>query len=155
MRVGIGYDVHAFKAGRKLILGGVEIYYHQGLEGHSDADVLTHSIMDAILGAAGMDDIGIIFPDNDMKYKNISSLKLLGEVCNKIKSKGFSIINIDSVLILEKPKIASYISEMKKKLSDVLKISKSSINIKATTTEGLGFSGRGEGVAAQSIALIE
>ena len=155
MRVGIGYDVHAFKAGRKLILGGVEIYYHQGLEGHSDADVLTHSIMDAILGAAGMDDIGIIFPDNDMKYKNISSLELLGEVCNKIKSKGFSIINIDSVLILEKPKIASYISEMKKKLSDVLNISKSSINIKATTTEGLGFSGRGEGVAAQSIALIE
>lgn len=155
MRVGIGYDVHAFKAGRKLILGGVEIYYHQGLEGHSDADVLTHSIMDAILGAAGMDDIGIIFPDNDMKYKNISSLELLSEVYNKIKSKGFSIINIDSVLILEKPKIASYVSEMKKKLSDVLKISKSSINIKATTTEGLGFSGRGEGAAAQSIALIE
>jgi 2-C-methyl-D-erythritol 2,4-cyclodiphosphate synthase len=155
MRVGIGYDVHAFKTGRKLILGGVEIYYSQGLEGHSDADVLTHSIMDAILGAAGMDDIGIIFPDNDMKYKNISSLKLLGEVCDKIKSKGFLIINIDSVLILEKPKISSYISEMKKKLSDVLKISKSSINIKATTTEGLGFSGRGEGAAAQSIALLE
>lgn len=155
MRVGIGYDVHAFKAGRKLILGGVEIFYSQGLEGHSDADVLTHSIMDAILGAAGMDDIGIIFPDNDMKYKNISSLKLLSEVSDIIKTKGFLIINIDSVLILEKPKIATYIPEMKKKLSDVLKINNSSINIKATTTEGLGFSGRGEGVAAQSIALIE
>lgn len=155
MRIGIGYDVHPFKTGRKLMLGGVEIEYEKGLDGHSDADVLIHSIMDAILGAAGMDDIGIHFPDSDNQYKNISSLKLLKIVCEKIKSKGFLIINIDSILILEKPRISSYFMKMKEKISEVVEINKDFINIKATSNEGLGFCGRGEGAAAQSVALIE
>jgi 2-C-methyl-D-erythritol 2,4-cyclodiphosphate synthase len=155
MRIGIGYDVHPFKAGKKLVLGGVEIEYEKGLDGHSDADVLVHSIMDAILGAAGMEDIGIHFPDSDNQYKNISSLKLLKIVYEKIKSKGFSIINIDSVLILEKPRVSPYFMKMKEKISETIGINKDFINIKATTNEGLGFCGRGEGAAAQSVALIE
>lgn len=155
MKIGIGYDVHSFKKGRKLILGGVEINFDKGLSGHSDADVLTHSIMDAILGACGLGDIGGHFSDSDMKYKDISSLLLLKEVKNKMKSKEYKIENIDCVLILEKPKIFSYIPEMKKKLSKVLEINTDKINIKATTTEGLGFCGREEGIAAQSIVLLK
>ena len=155
MKIGIGYDVHSFKKGRKLILGGVEINFDKGLSGHSDADVLTHSIMDAILGACGLGDIGGHFSDSDMKYKDISSLLLLKEVKNKMKIKEYKIENIDCVLILEKPKIFSYIPEMKKKLSKVLEINTDKINIKATTTEGLGFCGREEGIAAQSIVLLK
>lgn len=155
MKIGIGYDVHSFKKGRKLILGGVEINFDKGLSGHSDADVLTHSIMDAILGACGLGDIGGHFSDSDMKYKDISSLLLLKEVKNKMKSKEYKIENIDCVLIIEKPKIFSYIPEMKKKLSKVLEINTDKINIKATTTEGLGFCGREEGIAAQSIVLLK
>jgi 2-C-methyl-D-erythritol 2,4-cyclodiphosphate synthase len=155
MKIGIGYDVHVFKKGRKLILGGVEINFDKGLSGHSDADVLTHSIMDAILGACGLGDIGGHFSDSDMKYKDISSLLLLEEVKNKMKSKEYEIENIDCVLILEKPKIFSYIPEMKKKLSKVLEINTDKVNIKATTTEGLGFCGREEGIAAQSIVLLK
>ena len=155
MKIGIGYDVHSFKKGRKLILGGVEINFDKGLLGHSDADVLTHSIMDAILGACGLGDIGGHFSDSDMKYKDISSLLLLKEVKNKMKSKEYKIENIDCVLIIEKPKIFSYIPEMKKKLSKVLEINTDKINIKATTTEGLGFCGREEGIAAQSIVLLK
>jgi len=155
MKIGIGYDVHSFKKGRKLILGGVEINFDKGLSGHSDADVLTHSIMDAILGACGLGDIGGHFSDSDMKYKDISSLLLLKEVKNKMKSKEYKIENIDCVLILEKPKIFSYIPEMKKKLSKVLEINTDKVNIKATTTEGLGFCGREEGIAAQSIVLLK
>jgi 2-C-methyl-D-erythritol 2,4-cyclodiphosphate synthase len=155
MKIGIGYDVHVFKKGRKLILGGVEINFNKGLSGHSDADVLTHSIMDAILGACGLGDIGGHFSDSDMKYKDISSLLLLKEVKNKMKSKKYKIGNIDCVLILEKPKIFSYIPEMKKKLSKVLEINTDKVNIKATTTEGLGFCGREEGIAAQSIVLLK
>jgi len=155
MKIGIGYDVHSFKKGRKLILGGVEINFDKGLSGHSDADVLTHSIMDAILGACGLGDIGGHFSDSDMKYKDISSLLLLKEVKNKMKSKEYKIENIDCVLILEKPRIFSYIPEMKKKLSKVLEINTDKVNIKATTTEGLGFCGREEGIAAQSIVLLK
>jgi 2-C-methyl-D-erythritol 2,4-cyclodiphosphate synthase len=155
MRVGIGFDVHAFKTGRKLILGGVEIEHHKGLEGHSDADVLVHAIMDALLGAAGLRDIGVYFPDTDIRYKNISSLLLLKEVKRIINDKCFVIINIDSTLILEKPKISSYIPVMLKKLADSLDLDLGQIGLKATTTEGLGFCGREEGIAAQSVVLLE
>jgi 2-C-methyl-D-erythritol 2,4-cyclodiphosphate synthase len=155
MRAGIGYDIHAFEKGRKLVLGGVEIENELGLGGHSDADVLVHSIMDALLGAAGLDDIGIHFPNDDKKYRNISSLILLDEVRKNIESAGFEIINIDSVVILEAPRIAPYVTIMKKKIAEALMIEESRINIKATTSEGMGFCGRNEGAAAQSIALLQ
>ena len=155
MRAGIGYDIHAFKKGRKLFLGGVEIENELGLGGHSDADVLIHSIMDALLGAASLDDIGIHFPNDDKKYKNISSLLLLNKVKKKIENAGFKIVNIDSVVILEAPKIAPHIKNMKRKISGALEIEESRINIKATTSEGMGFCGRKEGAAAQSIALLQ
>ena len=155
MRAGIGFDVHAFETGRSLILGGAEIEYHKGLGGHSDADVLVHAIMDALLGAAGLRDIGVYFPDTDTRYKNISSLLLLKEVKNIINDKGFEIINIDSTLILEKPKVSPYITAMLNKLSGALELDPGHIGIKATTTEGLGFCGREEGIAVQSIALLE
>ncbi len=155
MKVGIGFDVHPFKANRKLIIGGVEIKYHLGLEGHSDADVLLHSIMDALLGAAGLGDIGIHFPNTDLAYKDISSLILLKDVKNKLENLSLDIVNIDSVLILEEPKISSYIPKMKESIAEVLGINKNKINIKATTSEGLGYCGRKEGAAAQSIVLLE
>src|SRR4030065_1777444 len=155
MRVGLGYDVHAFETGRKLILGGVKIDHPLGLAGHSDADVLVHAVMEAILGACGLGDIGIHFPDTDMKYKDISSLTLLDEVRKKMEQKGFSIINIDSILIMENPKVSPYIGDMKKNIAGALKIDEADINIKATTTEGLGFCGREEGIAAQCIVLLE
>jgi 2-C-methyl-D-erythritol 2,4-cyclodiphosphate synthase len=145
-RVGNGYDVHKLVEGRKLILGGVEIPYDKGLLGHSDADVLVHSIMDALLGACGESDIGKHFPDNDMSYKGISSLVLLEKVKGILHSKGYSISNIDSIIVAEKPKLSPYIDEMKEKISGVLQIDKDCIGIKATTTEGLGFTGTGEGI---------
>lgn len=153
-RIGNGFDVHRLVEGRKLILGGVEIPYEKGLLGHSDADVLVHSIMDALLGACGESDIGKHFPDNDMSYKGISSLALLKRVKDILSSKGYSIANIDSIIVAEKPKLAHYIDEMKSKLSDTLMIDKDCIGIKATTTEGLGFAGRGEGIAAYAVAAI-
>ena len=155
MKIGIGYDVHAFCDKRKLILGGVEIKQSRGLLGHSDADVLVHAINDAILGALGLGDIGLHFPDTDMQYKDISSLVLLEKVILLMKNSKFKIVNCDNILILEKPKISPYIDLMKNKLSPIMEIEKSSLNIKATTTEGLGFCGRQEGVAAQSIVLLE
>ncbi|MCX5782394.1 MAG: 2-C-methyl-D-erythritol 2,4-cyclodiphosphate synthase [Elusimicrobia bacterium] len=154
MLVGIGYDAHRFKKGRKLILGGIEIKYSLGLFGHSDADVLVHSIMDSLLGAAGMDDIGHLFPNDDLRYKNISSIILLKKVIEKLKSKKFKIKNIDSVIIAEKPKISPFILQMKKVLSKALSLPKERIGIKATTNEGMDFIGRGEGIASISIALI-
>jgi 2-C-methyl-D-erythritol 2,4-cyclodiphosphate synthase len=154
MRAGIGFDVHAFEEGRKLVLGGVEIKYQKGLAGHSDADVLVHAIMDAILGACGLGDIGIHFPDREMKYKNMSSLKLLGEVRKKMEDKGFRIENIDTVLVLQEPKVFKYFDRMKANIAGTLDIDAGRVNIKATTTERLGFCGRGEGIAAQSIVLI-
>ncbi|MFA5015250.1 MAG: 2-C-methyl-D-erythritol 2,4-cyclodiphosphate synthase [Actinomycetota bacterium] len=155
MRVGLGYDVHAFQRGRKLVLGGVKIDHPLGLAGHSDADVLVHAVMDAILGACGLGDIGIHFPDSDMKYKDISSLTLLDEVRKKMEEKGFSIINLDSILIMQNPKVSPYIGEMKKNLAGTLKIDEADINIKATTTEGLGFCGREEGIAAKCIVMLK
>ena len=155
MRAGIGFDVHAFEEGRKLVLGGVEIPHSEGLAGHSDADVLVHAIMDSILGACGLGDIGIHFPDSDMKYKDISSMKLLGEVKNKMEAEGFSIENIDTILILQEPKVFKYFEEMRKNIAETLGIEPDKVNLKATTTEHLGFCGRGEGIAAQAIALLD
>ncbi len=154
MRTGIGYDVHRLKAGRKLVLGGVQIEHYAGLEGHSDADVLVHAIMDALLGAAGLSDIGVYFPNTDMQYKNISSMILLGMVKESVRGAGYRILNIDSVVILEEPKISPYIPLMKIKISEALEISVEQIGIKATTSEGLGFCGTKEGAAAQSVALL-
>jgi 2-C-methyl-D-erythritol 2,4-cyclodiphosphate synthase len=155
MRIGLGFDVHAFQAGRRLILGGVKIDYPMGLAGHSDADVLVHAIMDAILGACGLGDIGVHFPDSDMKYKDISSLLLLEEVRKKMEGRNFSIVNIDSILIMQKPKVLAYIPEMKKNIASTLKINEGDINIKATTTEGLGFCGREEGIAVECVVLLK
>ena len=155
MRVGTGFDVHAYTTGRKLILGGVEIDFEKGLEGHSDADVLVHAVMDAILGACGLGDIGIHFPDSYMKYKDISSLTLLGKVREKMKAEGYEIENIDNILILQEPKVFKYFEKMRTNIANTLKVDTSRINLKATTTEHLGFCGRGEGIAAQAVALLK
>ncbi|MEQ8223160.1 MAG: 2-C-methyl-D-erythritol 2,4-cyclodiphosphate synthase [Candidatus Eremiobacterota bacterium] len=155
MRVGIGFDVHRLVPGRDLILGGVKIPYEKGLLGHSDADVLLHAIMDALLGAAGERDIGYHFPDNDMKYKGISSLTLLEAVYKKIKDKGYKLNNLDSIIVAEKPKVSSFIEEMRENISNIMMVEHDRINIKATTTETLGFTGRGEGIAAYcTVSLI-
>jgi 2-C-methyl-D-erythritol 2,4-cyclodiphosphate synthase len=154
MKIGIGFDVHAFEEGPKLILGGVDIPHNKGLAGHSDADVLIHAIMDAILGACGLGDIGMHFPDNDIKYKDISSLKLLGEVRKMMEAESFSIGNIDTILILQEPKVFKYFNGMRKNIASTLGIDPKMVNLKATTTEHLGFCGRGEGIAAQAIALL-
>lgn len=155
MRIGSGYDVHRLAEGRKLILGGVEIPYEKGLLGHSDADVLVHAVMDALLGAAAMGDIGRHFPDNDEQYKNISSLLLLEKVSLLLKERGYNTINIDATVIAQRPKLAPYIEQMVKNMADVLSVPCDSINVKATTEEGLGFTGSGEGIAAQAVCLIE
>lgn len=155
MRVGNGYDVHRLVVGRKLILGGVEIEFEKGLEGHSDADVLTHAIMDALLGAAALGDIGQYFPPSDDKYKNADSIQLLKEVISLLKTVGYdNIINIDSTIIAEKPKMAPYINEMRKNISEAIGIEINKVNIKATTTEKLGFTGREEGIAALAVCLV-
>ncbi|MGM0365393.1 MAG: 2-C-methyl-D-erythritol 2,4-cyclodiphosphate synthase [Actinomycetota bacterium] len=155
MRIGIGYDVHRLTGGRKLMLGGVEIGYHLGLAGHSDADVLLHAIMDAMLGAAGLEDIGVYFPDTDNNYKGISSLKLLKKVAGIIGKEGRKVVNIDSVIIAQEPKVSPYTGQMKEKIAAALDILPQQVGIKATTTEKLGFPGRGEGIAAQSVVLLE
>ncbi len=154
IRVGLGIDVHAFAKNRKLILGGVEIPYIFGLEGHSDADVLLHAICDALLGAATLGDIGKHFPNTDKKYKDISSLVLLKEVNQLLTARNVIIQNIDATLIAEKPKLLPYIELMRKNIAETLKISIDKISIKATTSEKLGFTGREEGIAAFAIALI-
>ncbi|TCT15731.1 2-C-methyl-D-erythritol 2,4-cyclodiphosphate synthase [Natranaerovirga pectinivora] len=154
MRIGIGYDVHKLVDGRRLIIGGETIPYEKGLLGHSDADVLTHAIMDAILGAASLGDIGKLFPDNDSTYKDISSIELLEIVRTKVEEKGYKIGNIDSTIIAQKPKMAPYIPLMVKNISNALNIEESDINIKATTEEGLGFTGEGLGISAQAICLL-
>jgi len=154
MRVGIGVDFHKFAKGRKLILGGVEIKHDKGLIGHSDADVLTHAICDALLGAAGLGDIGKHFPDTDERFKDISSLKLLEQVYLMLKAKGYRVHNIDTVIVAEAPKLAPYFSEMIEKLAAVLEISAEKINIKATMSEGMGAIGRKEGIAAFAIASL-
>ena len=154
MRVGIGYDIHRFVEGRPLMLGGVEIPHIMGLEGHSDGDALLHAICDAILGAAGLDDIGHQFPVNDDRYLNISSIELVREVSEKINKKGFKVEYIDSVIILEEPKIAPFKDKMRREIAPALGIDINSINIKATTQEGIGAIGRGEALAAYAVACL-
>lgn len=154
MRIGIGYDVHALVAGRQLILGGVQVEYELGLEGHSDADVLIHAIMDALLGAAALGDLGRHFPDHDDAYKNISSLLLLELTGAKIAAAGYYVNNIDAVLIAQKPRLAGYLPKMQENIAQTLQIAVGQVNVKATTTEGLGFAGRGEGIAAQAVCTL-
>lgn len=154
IRTGIGYDVHRLTSGRPLILCGVRIDYHLGLDGHSDADVAVHALMDALLGAAGLGDIGRHFPDTDSRYKGISSLKLLEEVKAKLDEKGYTVGNVDLVIAAERPRLSGYIEEMRRRLALTMEVSPEQVNIKATTTEGLGFCGRGEGIAAWAAAVI-
>lgn len=155
MRIGMGYDVHRLVPNRDLIIGGVTISYELGLLGHSDADVLLHAIMDSLLGAAALGDIGKHFPDSDDRYKGISSIKLLSEVGNLIYKNNFKICNIDSTIIAQKPKMAPHIMIMRENIAEALGISIDRINIKATTEEGLGFTGEGKGISSQSICLLE
>ena len=155
MRVGMGYDVHKLVADRKLILGGVEIPHALGLLGHSDADVLTHAVMDALLGAAGLHDIGTHFPDTDPAYAGADSIALLGRVGALLTEHGYVVGNIDATVIAQRPKIRPYTEEMEKRMAEALQIDVSQINIKATTEEGLGFTGKEEGISSQAVALIE
>ncbi len=155
MRIGIGYDVHRFCNGRPLVLGGVEIPFEKGLKGHSDADVLVHAICDALLGAAAMGDIGRHFPDDDDSIKGISSLVLLKRVCGMLAEEGYGIVNVDTVLIAQRPKISPYAEDMKKCLAEASGVKEICFEIKATTTEGLGFAGREEGIEAKAVALID
>lgn len=154
MRVGMGYDVHRLVPERDLIIGGVKIPYEKGLLGHSDADVLLHAIMDALLGAAALGDIGKHFPDNDPAYKGADSLMLLGRVGEILSGEGYVIENIDSTIIAQKPKMAPHIEQMRRNIADTLGLDISRVNVKATTEEGLGFTGTGEGISAQAVALI-
>lgn len=154
MKIGIGYDVHQLVEGRRLIIGGVDIPFERGLLGHSDADVLVHAIMDSILGALGLGDIGKHFPDTDMKYKDISSLILLERVYNIMREENYKIGNIDSIIVAQRPKMAPYIENMRENIAEVLNVPKSAINVKATTTEKLGFEGREEGISAYSVCLL-
>ena len=154
MRVGMGYDVHRLVEGRKLIIGGVEIPYEKGLLGHSDADVLLHAIMDALLGAAALGDIGKHFPDTDERYKGADSMKLLSEVKRLLEEKLYIIENIDATVIAQSPKMAPYIDQMRENICNCLCIDKDQVNIKATTEEGLGFTGKKEGISAQAICCI-
>jgi 2-C-methyl-D-erythritol 2,4-cyclodiphosphate synthase len=155
MRIGTGYDVHRLSENRELILGGVKIPYEKGLIGYSDADVLVHAVMDALLGAAALGDIGQLFPDTNPEYKDISSLELLKRVRDVLEDKCYLVENIDATIIAQKPKLASYLPEMVRKIAAALGIEEDCINIKATTEEGLGFTGKGLGIAANSVCLIE
>ncbi len=155
MRIGHGYDVHRMVYGGKLILGGVEIPNNKGLDGHSDADVLVHAIMDAMLGAAALGDIGLHFPDTDPAYRGISSLKLLERTKELVAGEGFSVVNIDSTIVAQSPKLSPYIEGMKENIAGILGIGRRSVNVKATTEEGLGFTGNMEGIAAHAVCLLE
>ena len=155
MRIGMGYDVHKLVEGRKLILGGVEIPYEKGLLGHSDADVLLHALMDALLGAAALGDIGKHFPDTDPAYKGISSIRLLEHVADLLEEHQFLIENIDATIIAQRPKMRPYIDTMRENIAKALKIEADQINVKATTEEGLGFTGSGEGISSQAICMLE
>ncbi len=154
LRVGQGFDVHAFAEGRKLIVGGVEIPHDQGLVGHSDADVLTHAICDALLGAASLGDIGRHFPDSDPRFKGIDSRELLREVAGRLSGMGWRVMNVDSTIIAQVPKMAPFIPCMAAHIAEDLRVEASCVNVKATTTEFLGFAGRKEGIAAQAVCLI-
>lgn len=155
MRIGTGYDVHRLVEGRLLIIGGVKIPYHQGLLGHSDADVLLHAICDALLGAAALGDIGLHFPDNDDRYKDISSLLLLSRVGEMLGRRDYRVANIDSTVVAQQPRLAPYMQQMRENIAQALNITVEQVNVKATTTEGLGFEGSGEGISAQAAVLLE
>lgn len=155
MRIGHGYDVHALVKGRKMFLGGVEIAYEYGLSGHSDADVLLHAVCDSLLGAASLGDIGKHFPDNDDKYLNIDSKLLLKHVVKLLDNNGYKIVNIDSTVIAQKPKLSPYIAQMIEQIAECCHVDRSQINVKATTEEGLGFTGRKEGISAHAVCLID
>ena len=154
-RIGIGFDAHPLGEGRPLVLGGVTIPHPRGLLGHSDADVLTHAICDALLGALSEGDVGRHFPDSDEQYANIESLLLLGEVFNRVEEKGFGLVNIDATIVAQEPRLAPYIPRMEENIAQVLRMHKTRVNVKATTTEGLGFYGRHEGIGAYAVALLE
>lgn len=155
LRIGHGYDVHRLVEGRELIIGGVKIPYEKGLLGHSDADVLLHAVSDALLGSAALGDIGCLFPDTDDKFKDADSLKLLGEVVKVLADKGFSIVNIDCTVIAQRPKLRPYIDEMRRNIAAACGISDEFVSVKATTEEGMGFTGAGEGIAAHAVCLTE
>ncbi len=155
LRVGIGYDVHAFVEGRRLVLGGVEIAFEQGLSGWSDADVLTHAIMDALLGAAALGDIGRHFPPGEKKYKEISSLTLLAKVEDMLTENGWQVNNVDATIIAERPKLSEYISRMQEKLCQTLGIDVKQVSVKASTSDGIGFVGRGEGITALAVVMVK
>ena len=155
LRIGHGYDVHRLTEGRLLILGGVEIPFEKGLLGHSDADVLTHAVMDALTGAARLGDIGKLFPDTDPAYAGISSLKLLREVGRLLMEKGYAVVNLDATLLAQRPKVAPYKQQMAENMASALGIDGEQINVKATTEEGLGFTGDGSGMAAHAVVLLE
>jgi 2-C-methyl-D-erythritol 2,4-cyclodiphosphate synthase len=154
-RVGIGYDAHRFGAGRPLVLGGVEIAGEQGLEGHSDADVLAHAVMDALLGAARLGDLGRQFPDDDPRYRDADSIGLLGRVVGLLKDSGWRVVNVDSTVVCERPRLRGLASSMSERLGGALEIPSEQVSVKATTTEGMGALGRGEGIAAWAVAQIE
>ena len=155
MRIGNGYDVHKLVEGRKLILGGVDVPYEKGLLGHSDADVLIHAIMDALLGACALGDVGKLFRDSDAEFKDISSILLLKKVAEVLKRENYTIINIDSIIAAQKPKLAPYIQEMRSNIANALEIPVDCVSVKATTTEHLGFEGRGEGISSYAVCLLE
>ncbi len=155
MRIGHGYDVHRLTENRRLIIGGVEIPYEKGFLGHSDADVLTHAIMDALLGAAALGDIGKLFPDNDPAYSGADSIQLLKQVCSALQKNGYKIGNIDSTVIAQQPKLKPYIDQMRNALADACGVSAGQVSVKATTEEKLGFTGNGQGISAHAVCLIE
>ena len=155
MRIGHGYDVHKLVEGRKLIMGSVEIPYEKGLLGHSDADVLLHAISDALLGAAALGDIGKLFPDTDMQYKGADSRVLMAEVVRRIKESGYRVVNVDATIIAQRPKMRNYIDTMRQNIADTLGCDINDINVKATTEEGMGFTGEGMGISAHAVCLIE
>ena len=155
LRIGHGYDVHRLTEGRRLILGGVEVPYEKGLLGHSDADVLTHAVMDALLGAAALGDIGKLFPDTDAAYAEISSILLLERVAERLREAGYAVVNLDATVLAQAPKLAPYRERMRENLAHVLALDASRVSVKATTEEGLGFTGEGLGIAAHAVALLE
>ena len=155
MRIGHGYDVHRLVEGRKLILGGVEINYDKGLLGHSDADVLTHALMDALLGATALPDIGRLFPDNDPSFEGADSIELLKKVMEKLRSEGYALVNADCTVLAQRPKLAPHIPQMREIIASAIGVPVGDVNIKATTEEGLGFTGEGLGIAAHAVVLIE
>lgn len=155
MRIGHGYDVHRLTEGRKLILGGVEIPFARGLDGHSDADVLIHAVMDALLGAAALPDIGVQFPDTDERYRGISSVLLLETVMQRVRECGYDVGNVDVTVLAQRPKLKDHIPQMRQRLAQAMRIAKDRVNIKATTEEGLGFTGSGEGIACHAVCLLQ